>query len=214
MYARLTGLVLLVLPALAGCDAVRAIGYSLAPEQKTSAEFTLTKQRLAIVVDVATGQPDYPLFRQALHDRLAALLREHKLTDDIPPYAAQLDLQARFPDYPHWSVQRIGRELHAAQVLYIRVTGLTLRETPEYPVLEPKARVRLLVLDPQASSEKARLWPADQDGKELEATCTAEEASDKSREDQLVQRLGRAVAEHAVRLFYEHPTDDKPPTEP
>jgi hypothetical protein len=212
MRAALAGLVVLLLPGLAGCQLVSAMTYMFNPEQKVAAEFTPTHERLAIVMDTAPGLPDNAVFRQALHDRLVTLLHEHKLCDDVAPYTAQLDLQSRYPDYARWSVPRIGRELRAVQVLYVRIVALTLRETPDYPVFEPRVRVRLSAHDPTPPGK--RLWPSDPDGRELEVTCPPEEGGGPAQEDRVVQKLGRSVAEHAIRLFYEHPADDKPPIEP
>jgi hypothetical protein len=206
-------LVAVGLTVCSGCGPLRALAYYLSPERQQDAQFELTRNALAIVVDGAPGADDHPLFRQALHDQLADLLGEHKVNDRVVPYVRQLELQQQHADYRRWSIQRIGRELGAEQVVYLRIETFSLRDTPDYPVLTPRAKVRVKVIDANSPVGDARLWPEDSAGFPIECSRQAGEATDVAQTDLAATKLGKDTAQFVGRLFFKHVVDEPIPRE-
>ena len=213
---RRAGLLLVAvgLTACAGCGPFRALAYYFSPERQQDAQFELTRNALAIVIDGAPGSDDHPLFRQALHDQVADLLREQKVNDEVVPYVRQLELQQRHRgEYHRWTIQRIGRELGAEQVIYIRVESFSLRDTPDYPVLTPRVTVRVKVIDANSPVGDARLWPEDGAGHPSECSRQASEATDAAHTDLVATKLGKDTAQFVGRLFFKHVVDEPIPRE-
>ena len=145
--ARLAGmLVVLAMPALVGCRAIASLGVLTAPRQIQKAEFELTSGRLAVVIDHARGGQADPVFDLNLHNRLVELFRENKVSAQVTPYDDVVRLRQANEDFASWSIQRVGRALHADQVLYIRVEELSLRPSATDPVITPQVALLIKVI--------------------------------------------------------------------
>ncbi|MBN2447867.1 MAG: hypothetical protein JXO22_14135 [Phycisphaerae bacterium] len=202
------------LTVLSGCaNILGAMSYYLSPEHRQAALYEPTTNALAIIIDGAPTEPDHPLFRQALHDKIVALFRENNVNDDVVPYADQLDLQQRMPDYSSLTIQRIGRELGVEQVIHLQITSFSFRDTPSHPLVNPHVTLRVKVVDCNGPAKTARLWPETSEGWEVECSRPAQEASTVQALDEAAAKLGNDTAQLVARLFYDHTLEERVPTE-
>jgi hypothetical protein len=127
-----------------------------------------------------------------------------------------LRLRQQNPDFGQWSVQKVGRRLNAKQVLYVRIEELQLREAPDSPVLQPGVRMRLRLVDPQASPDKAQVWPGPQerDGRAVSRARQHREVPDAIAVDEEAAKLGKDAAYLVAAPFYDVDLEKKTPWEP
>lgn len=211
---RTAALVLLaLLTAAIGCRQIGQLGVLFAGRQWQKAHFKPTENRIAIIIDGMRGGEDHPMFRRGLHEKVVELLEEEDVNHNIVPYVEQLELATREPDYANWSIQRIGRELDAEQVIYVQIVSFTLRETPNHPVLTPEATVSVKAIDVEAEPRMARLWPDSVEGYELDAKRQAREATSTAVIDAEAEKLGKDLGQYVARLFYKWDTEETVPRE-
>lgn len=193
---------------------IGAIVYFLSPPQIRKAEFELTKGRLAIHIDSRGQSRNNPLFEHELHQTLSEIFKEKKLNAKIVPHARMLDLRQSSADFAKWSVQKIGRELHAEQVLYIMIDNLHTRERPDHPILHPRVELRARLVGVQAPAAHPVLWPVDDPaGREISAAQQPQEAGNINRDDAAIAKLARNAAQEIASYFYDLDLEDGPPKE-
>ncbi|MFO0838042.1 MAG: hypothetical protein U1D55_05900 [Phycisphaerae bacterium] len=211
------------LAPLAGCQFIGGIAYFLGPKRVEKAEFKLAQGRVAIVVEYERPSDASPVFDRAFHERMVEIYRDEKLaqskaksavtgeTEFVAP-SRWADLRQSDPDSRTWSIQRIGRELDAEQVLYIRVARLQLRETPDYPILSPQVLLRGRVISSNEPPPHHRLWPTGpmDEGREVSAERPPQEFSGADQIDSEVTKLARMAAYTLSRYFLD--TDLEAPT--
>jgi len=202
---------------LVGCRALAALGVLVTPPKMQKAEVELTAGGLAIVTDYARPGQVNPVFDSTLHRRIEELLRDNKVASRVVPYDEVVRLQQANPDFGTWSVQRVGRELGAEQVLHLRIDDLRLRETPGDPVVTPSVELHAKVVAAGESATQARAWPdrkAEPEGRRVNHSRPAHEADTRDAIDAETAKLAREAAYLVARHFYEYDTEDSLPREP
>lgn len=210
--AALAGVIVLV----AGCNIVGALVVMLAPPQIQKAEFQLTRERLAVLIDMARPEEENVVFRQGLHDKLVEIFNENNVKTQIIPQEELQRLRQQNPDFKDWDIRKIGRRLNAKQVLWVRVDRLQLRETPGSPLLTPVAQLRLKVIGAEdAATGGARLWPgsSEPDGRTVQRARPAQEASSPMAIDAEARKLGKDAAWLVAMPFYDVDLEVKTPWE-
>jgi hypothetical protein len=214
--ARLIVMLVLGLPlALAGCKPIAALGILMSPRQWQKAEFELTTGRLAIVMDSARATEANPVFERTLHEGIAEYLRDNKVPSHVIPYDDVIRLRQAHADFASWSLQRIGRELDADQVLSVQIDRLRARPATNPPVVSPHVELRLKVVG--VSDAGPRLWPdknADPNGRTVTHDRQAREADTVDAIDTETTKLARETAYYVARYFYKYDTEENPPREP
>ncbi len=215
------GLMLLALSscvwAAAGCNIVGSAVYMLHPPVMNEREVELASGRLAIFVEYARAQDENPVFTRTFHERLTEILREYEINDRVIPAEEILRLRQANPDFQRWSVQRVGRELDAEQVLYVQIRELNLRSTPTNPLLEPVVHMRTMVIDPNVLPRAARLWPdrsKEMYGREVSRARQIREAADDILVDSETRKLAREAAWMVAKPLIPYDTEEKDPWEP
>lgn len=211
--ARIGFLLLPLTMFLVGCNVFGAMVYYLSPRQMRDAEFELAEGRVAMVIECARLEEENPVFARALSDKVNDLFTQHKVPTRIIPYRELAALRRANPDYQSWSIQRIGRELGAEQVLYARLDTLRFRETPDHPILSPYAAMRLKVIGTNELKNQARLWPEDRHGREVTCSRPPVEAVDFEVSDAEAAKLGRDAAQIVARLFFRWDKEEMPQRE-
>lgn len=189
--------------------------YFLRPPETQKPQFEFPKSsRVLVMLDPA--RPDYesPIFSRALYDRLVDIFRERKSTVQLISPREVNELRRTHPDFDAWSVQRIGRELNADHVIWIRIDRLQSRQAPGYPVLEPRVELRTKVIAVENPATDARVWPTEKDGQKTECTRPMREATDASAEDMELKKLARDAAWYVAFPFFEQNLEENPPREP
>lgn len=201
--------------ALAGCNILGPITYYLGPPRVHKAEFPLTSRgRVAVVVDYVRREQENPVFAQALVEKLIEIFREKKSSTRLVPPEELLELRRTHRDFSEWSLQRIGRELNAEQVLWLRVENLTLRVAPDDPVLYPAVVLRVMVIGSDRPPERPRLWPQELEGREVSCRRPPQEASDFHAQDLAAIKLARDTAYLLATLFFDTDLEQPLPKEP
>jgi hypothetical protein len=200
---------------LPGCRPLGTLVYFLGPRRMQKAEYKLTREKLAVLIETARPDQDSPVFTRAMHEKLVEVFREHKVNTEVVPLEEVLRLRQENADFARWSLPRVGRALGAAQVLYVRIERLQLREGADSPVLAPTVQCRVKVLGVDEFAEKPRLWPAEteRDGREIPCERHAQEAADIEAIDSEAAKLGKDTAQLIAMPFYDVDLDERIPPE-
>ncbi|MFQ5806891.1 MAG: hypothetical protein ACE5I3_10620 [Phycisphaerae bacterium] len=199
-----------------GCRLLGPIVYYFRPPQiqKPEYEFPLDS-RVAFVIEAAQPRYENPVFNQALYERVTQMLQEGKSRATMLPLRPVTDLRRTQPDFDKWSLQRIGRELQADYVLYLRIDRLVIRQTPDYPILTPAVDLRMKVIGVNQPSVHARLWPEAKEGRPVNCTRQTAEAADTDPDatDVEARKLGYDTAYYVSMPFIEVDLEKPPPVE-
>lgn len=213
---RLLAPALLAAPlALGACRAITAGAYLFGPQRIQPAEYRLSeKGRVALLIEAARPHQDDPVFTAALHDQFARILREKRSRVALVPQADVHALRRAHPDFRSWSLQRVGRELDAAEVVYLRLDELSLRERPDEPVLAPFVRLRAKVIGADRAEDEARLWPAEAEGRTLTVTRPPQASGAVDENDLALTKLARDAAHRVSEWFFDTDLESPPAREP
>lgn len=211
--------VLLALLSLTtGCKAViGAIGYYFRPRQIQKPEYEFVDgERVAMVIEAAQPRDENPVFNRALHERVVQMLREGKSKATVLPFRPLADLRRDHPDLDQWSLQRIGRELQADHVLYIKLDRLIIRQTADYPVLTPAVELHMKLIGVSQPGVHARLWPEEKEGRAVSRSRQIREVADDDPDapDAEAMKLGYDTAYYVTMPFIKVDLEENPPVEP
>lgn len=214
MPRRAIVIVMIASLASAGCNIMGPLMYYFRPPQIQKPVYKFPSgSRVAVVVEAARPEYENPLFAQTLVDRTAEYLEKGKWNATLVPLSATYDLRSR-TEYPTWSIQRIGRELSADYVLYMRIELLGTRESPLTPVLSPRVEIRMRVIEVAAPAARARAWPEEPEGHLVRCTRQVIEASDPEMEDGELVKLAKDTAYWTSMPFISVDLEEKTPIEP
>lgn len=187
-----------------GCNIFAPMAYYLSPPQIQKPEFTFPAgSRVAVLIESGRGAHDHPMFNRALHDRIAQIFRDKRSRAEIIPPEELHNLRRANADFAGWSMQRVGRELGATHVLYIRVEELQLRRFAEVPVLEPRVTLRQRVIAVDHPETDARVWPAEAEGRLVQCSRQPVEADEAGAEDDIIRKLAYDTAFFVTMSFFE-----------
>jgi hypothetical protein len=206
MMTKRVYLAALVLPALfllgtlAGCSGLAA----LLP-RKVAAEYSLPKkQKYAVFVDDYMAPSGSLNLKKTLAKAIGDAMIEGRVCreEDMVDVERVFDQPSDSPDGKKLSIQHIGGELGAAYVVYVNLIEFNLQSDPENPMIYPKARAYVKVIE-VATGE--RLWPIDIAGYPIEAKdrMQGEVAAEADREE-WTKKLTDLLAEDVAQLFYDH----------
>jgi hypothetical protein len=189
-----------------GCNYIEGLAYLFGPPREQKAELKLPPGRLAVLVETVQPEEYNPVFVTALYDKLVAIFREEKLKPTFVPLDDVLELRRKNPDFPKWSLQKVGRELEADFVLAISIDRLQVREKPDMPVLDPAVRLHMKLISPDRPAAEARLWPSptqDREGREVVVRRPTKDASHPGEVDAEMAKLARDLAFQVAAPFYD-----------
>lgn len=207
----------LLLAPTCGCQIIGAMGYYLSPAQIQKPEFEFEKgSRVALLIETAQAAQDNPVFSRALHERVVTLLREGDSHAQLLPHQEVVQLRRTSTDFKNWPIQKIGRELGADYVLYIKLDNLVIRSEPDHPMLTPAVDLHMKLIDIHQPAVHARVWPEEREGREASCARLRSEAADANpdAEDLAARKLGYDTAYYVTMPFLTVDLEDKPPVEP
>jgi hypothetical protein len=209
--------VLLSLVGLAaGCNIIGPIAYYLQPPQIQKPQYEFPAgSRVALVIEARNPQYDNPVFNNALHERAVTMLREGKSHAEIVPLQRVTELRQSNADFGKWSLQRIGRELRADHVLYIKVDRLVIRPSPDYPILTPEVELHMKLISVNEPAIHARIWPDAKEGQPVSCKRQVAEAADTNPDaaDSEARKLGYDTAYWVTMPFIKVDLEKSPPVE-
>jgi len=199
----------------AGCNIMAPLAYYLRPSQIQKAEFKFPAgTRVAVLFDATQPAYEAPVFNQALFDKLRGYFAKYKSQADLIPLSEVHGLKRRnADDFATWSIQRIGRELDADFVLYLKIQTLVLRETLNHPVVSPRVSIRAKVIATAHPASDARVWPEADEGRAIDCTRQPSEYSGTDKADLELAKLGRDTAYFAMMPFFNVDLEEPTPVE-
>ena len=209
--ALVIALLVLLLGGTSGCQLFATLAYLMGPTRYQEPLYEFQAERVAIFIDGIPGRPDHPEFRRQLHAELEEVLIENEAARSVVPYEENLGVRSTNPDFYRWSIQRVGRELGAGEVIYIRIESFQLREAPGHPVLAPEVEARVKVIATDARPNQARVWPDERIGFLVKCNRQVKEARNMQVLDAEARKLGIDLARRIGRLFYKYDVEEKLP---
>ncbi|MBK9127486.1 MAG: hypothetical protein IPM13_06760 [Phycisphaerales bacterium] len=203
--------------ALAGCNIFGPLLFFLSPPQIDKAEYRFApKSRIAIFIEFAEPSQENPVFRKALHEKLEQIFQRRKVGGTVVPLDEVQRLRQRNPDFEGWGLQRVCRELKADALIYLQVENLNVRTTPQYPIIEPSASIRMKVISADEPSASARVWPgsAEREGRLVQRARAFREATSPVTVDAEARKLGVDLAYLCAMPFYDVDREEPVPWEP
>lgn len=202
--------------SLTGCVGFRYLAYMFSPRQKQKAEFTFPGDAQVLVM-IEAMRPEYenPVFNRALFDRTAELFKEKKSTATLISPLKVISLRREHEDFAKWSLQRVGRELNATHVLWIKVDKLQIQPSPDTPVLEPVVDLRMKVIAVDHPETEARVWPdeKEKEGRPIHVQRQADVGSEAHNVDTATVKLARDTAQFVHAPFFEIDLEEPTPVE-
>ena len=200
---------------LSGCQILTGVTYFLRPPQIQKAAFRFDDGPVAIFIESAAAEGGIPIFERELHTKLRDIFRAKKISRKVVPHDRAMNLPRRHPDFRTWNLQKIGRELGADQLLYVRIMELRVRESRDAPLLNPMVRLEIKVIDVNVPPTRARAWPETAGGHELApVTRQAQEISSRAQTDRATVKLARDAAYRVAEPCYDVDLEARTPREP
>lgn len=201
---------------LTGCgDQLKAAAYFLSPPHKEKAELQFDKTH-AVVLMVDPSRPEYesPVFNRALFERVAEIFRERKCPARLIAPREVAQLRRANADFDRWPIRKVGQELSATHVLYVRIDTLETRASHDSPILEPRVALRAKVIAVDRPDADARVWPEQKEGRPIQFSRQASDISDRSTEDAELAKLAREAGYLLAEPFFEKDLEEKRAREP
>jgi hypothetical protein len=210
--ARVLAAALAGLAAAAGCDQAAWLGHHLLkpimPPEKVEAQYDLTGKSLLVLVDVHDPElgGDFPRLQARLGDAVAKVLTDNEACGPIVP-AYDLDAARRQePEFPNWSVVKIGRYFNTDLVLHLVVYEFRVRDHPGSSVLDGFAEGTIRLVSPETGKQE---WPVLAAARQVSAR-TLPDIEPVEDPLELERILTRGFGDKIARHFFTYNVDDLP----
>lgn len=199
----------------AGCNIMAPLMYYLRPPQIQKAEYEFhSGSRVAVLLDPAQPIYDAPVFNQALFDKLREYFAQYKSKATLVPLKDVNGLKhSQRRDFAKWSIQRVGRELNADYVLYLKIESLEAHETPDHPLVAPHVVLRAKVIATSHPASDARVWPEADEGRTIDCSRQASEYAGPEKVDLELAKLGHDTAYFVMMPFFDVDLEEPTPVE-
>jgi hypothetical protein len=202
----LTGVVLLALVLLSGCNIVGAALVVIEGPPTTDAVYQLPADRPAVIFVDDRGSR---LPRRSMRLTIASsagedLLERGVVTTLIEPRAALEATSGEAPARP-LDLVTLGRNAKAEFLVYASIREFTL--SPDGQTIAPRARLRVKVVDTVGTV--GRIWPDTPEGYELVYAARESIKTPPRSPAELValqDRVAADIGKSLARLFYKHET--------
>lgn len=206
--------------ASASCNIGVPVAYALFGPGKIEAEHNLAPVKSVVFVDDRSNILPRTQLRTKISDKVSTdLMREGCIPSAVDPRQAITLTRQKEGNGKPLSIEAIGRELDAQQVIYIQVRSFTLSGDGEFTTsgtetgvgVTPTAKVSVKVID---VVNTARTYPLGDSSAGRDLTATLREvdpskiesfAARRAVEDQLAAELGDEIG----KLFYKHERIDQ-----
>jgi hypothetical protein len=204
---RRSTLLLMFSCALCGCSVAGVAAYKLAGPPKNPAKYTPAQTPMLVLVE--NYQQETATHPQAdiLARDLFAVLNDHGVAPLIPPEKLQELRDAKPIEFPKMPINRIGREVEAAQVLYVELKGSEAHPLAGGEGYQGQVSAIVKVVDVASGNT---LWPDSAGGYPVAASTKV--GIDAAKSPGAVQhKLYVQLADEIGRLFYKWSPEDMRP---
>lgn len=201
---RITTLILLAL-TMSGCGLFGAL-YGvlidpLIPRPKAPAEHDMSDKTVLIWIDDAFLAQSHHLLRREITYQLARKLQENRAVGSIVDDDGITRFRRAHPNYADMTIQQLGRQLQADEVLYVLIDKFQLYYQAGREFYQPQMSGYSKVIDVATGS---RLWPQDQSHRPFTLASKLTQGQGPTFEDRQVKDLSEQLAEIIAPSFYEH----------
>lgn len=206
MAAMLFMCLVLAAALAAGCEVPAYVAHVIAGPRPIPAVYQLPDRKTLVFVDDRARQLPAPDLSSLLAAKIQRDLRDHKaVTSFVEPDVLD-DLRARHSDFAEWPIDRVGREVHVEQVIYVLVQDLSM--IAEDIIVRPSITLRIKVVDVASG---VRQFPEESAvGYPLQHRMFYRDVGDAPQSTRLVlvRRLMEETGPEVARLFYKHKKPD------
>jgi hypothetical protein len=199
-------LVALLACAAGGCNVVGALAYKVSGPPAIPAKYVPAKNEPMLVLVENSRNPSS---QRIDADRLAGAIKEelekHKVAPVIDPDKLTEFRRAQGATYATQAITAVGRQVGAAQVLYIDLIDLSVEPAMGSELLQGRAEARVRVVDVQTGQTK---WPQDaSQGQPVGAATSYISGTAGGGEPAVRDQLIQALADKIAKLFYTWKSD-------
>jgi hypothetical protein len=192
--------------AISGCGSTAPYFAQLFFPEQVKASFDLQDKLTLVLVEDPQVRFDNSAIADRVADRIMNDLKKAKVVRQFVPLQRLRDQMAAVGnDYDGMAISRIGREVGAAQVIYVHIDSVRMAREPG--MWHPKAKITVKVID---AVNGKRIFPVAQPSAgALGVTVTSEtqyryNTGERSDMMALVRQLAQSVGRDAAFLFYDH----------
>ncbi|MEO6434610.1 MAG: hypothetical protein ABIP55_02465 [Tepidisphaeraceae bacterium] len=194
--------------AVAGCSVLGIAAYKIAGPPAVPAQYVPARTPMLILVENFQYQTSAAAPSDVLARYIAADLQKHNVAPLIPLEKLQAMRDAGAPEYTKMSITAIGRELGAAQILYVQLHSSDVTPLSGGEALHGQAAASVKVVDVATGQN---LWPTDIAGGHVVAAKAQASSSRQATPADVHQQLTIKLTEQISRLFYKWKPDDMAP---
>ncbi|MBN2560738.1 MAG: hypothetical protein JXQ75_07405 [Phycisphaerae bacterium] len=209
---RRTGKVLVFLATLVspmcGCVQMAALWTNITGGDVVEPQYTLTKQRLLILIDDWDSVVSEPHAIRHMHNTISDAFLEYRVNRRVVPFEDWQALQRSAKKYNRLSAREIGEKLGADQVVCIRVNRFTLHAEPGAPLFKGEFVGHVKVLSTERRHD-VRLWPRQESGWRIAVETDAISTDSGKSASDVAKELAAKAADAVAKLFYQHRTLDE-----
>ena len=208
----LTVLSVLAACAAGGCHAPILLYDILHPMDTVKPKFELpADQKILVFPDDLLYPVSYPPLKREMAEAANKLLMEKGLAANVVPYEEVQAIRQNEPDFNRLSLGTIGRKAGADLVVYVSITGFSLKDAPMDTLWRGRLDAKVRVCD----VNKGLLWPEQRAGFPVQVLEEpVDNPSDLYGAD-LSRALARKMATEVVALFHEKQVNrHRPPPPP
>jgi hypothetical protein len=178
--------------------------------KKVEAQFHLTENPIAILIDDASQRIDYPPTFSHLFDELAQELLHNKAAKKIVPRQTLENFRQSLPDFEKRGSREIGELAGAEQVIWIEVQDFLASEEVHDALIAAHFTVTVKILNAleKQNRSRVRLWPMTPKGQVVSVTMTGSEVQIEKTKDAIAKKLSARLAEKIAKFFYDHRLGD------
>jgi len=198
----------LALSGAAGCGphlATWMYTLGLVPKQEVKAEYRLPQGPLLILVDDFAEWVQPPFARYALVDELARQFKDHKLVAQVTTNEQLARMRQADSELDQRTIRQVGQRADADTVLWINPQEYEVDDDLETVSTPARFAVKVKVFNARAErTEDVRLWPAQRDGRLVEASVKPHDIRTCKTKTEVHQKVAAALADQIARLFYDY----------
>ncbi|RLS64036.1 MAG: hypothetical protein DWH96_04580 [Planctomycetota bacterium] len=192
-----------------GCNLVSAGSYILEGPGKIDAEYELRQVKTVVFVDDQKNVLPRTALRVIIGDDISArLLTEELVPSTISPRDAISISRSREQAGTKLSLEKLGKELGADQVIWVRPYIFDLDGYEDQQGARPTAKVHVKVID---ITSRQRVYPPGDsfpEGRDLTISLlrdvNREELTTTTGRRKLEEALSTEIADDVAKLFYQH----------
>ena len=199
-FSKNTILLLLLLAVCASCQALGAIAGKAAGPQAIPAKYVPRKVDTLVLAEHQVRANVDDSATEDMSRRVSLVWEREKIAPIVDPSKLDRLRSTSRPAFDSMSIVAIGKQLNAAQVLYLDVLDDQIEAPPASDLIRGKMSARVRVIDVATGTT---LWPTDaSDGYPIDCQSDWVSRGDGTNDSTVEESVRNETAELISRLFY------------